>query len=70
MPRYVEGKLQAAPDSQFVKGTAQVILDHLFSGSHAPGNIAIGQALPNQLRDVGFPACQWVPRGHDFICSF
>src|SRR5713101_6205684 len=50
----VDGQLQPAPYSQFVESVAQVVLHHLFSRANSVRNLAVGQALPNQARDLHF----------------
>ena len=51
---HVHGQFQAAPDAQFVEGAAQVILDDLFAGADDLADFAIGQAFPDQNRDLNF----------------
>jgi hypothetical protein len=50
----VERKFQAAPDAEFVKGVAQVILDDLLGGANHIADFAIGLAFPNQRSDLDF----------------
>src|SRR6266852_3638578 len=50
----VDGQLQPAPYSQFVESVAQVVFHHLFSRANSVRNLAVGQALPNQARDLHF----------------
>lgn len=44
----VDCQFQAAPDSEFVKGVAQIVLHNLFSSANCPRNIAVGHSLPDQ----------------------
>src|SRR5271166_1777207 len=50
--RHVEREFQPGPDSQFVEGGAQVVLDHLFAGDQYTGDVFVGKTLPNQGRDL------------------
>jgi hypothetical protein len=64
----VHCQFQPSPDSKFVKYAAQMILDYLFAAPDDPANFAIGQALPNQNRNLIFPWAEIRTRGHD--CTF
>jgi hypothetical protein len=49
---HVHGQLQPAPDSQFVKGTAQMVLDDLLGGANDFADFAIGETFPDQACDL------------------
>lgn len=50
----IEGKFQAAPDPEFVKGIAQVVFYYLLGGANHIADFAIGLAFPNQRSDLNF----------------
>src|SRR5690349_24822348 len=52
--RDVQRQLEAAPDAQFVKGVAQVVLDDLLSGADDISDLAVGLAFPYQSRHLNF----------------
>jgi len=65
MTGHVHGKLQAAPDANFVKGAAQVVLDDLFAGAKDLPDFAIGHAFPDQNCDLDFFRSEALARCHD-----
>src|SRR5882724_637939 len=54
MAGYVKGEFEARPYTQFVEGGAQVVLHYLFAGAEHAGDVAVGETLPNQGRDLNF----------------
>src|SRR3984957_7571670 len=67
---YVHGQFQPAPDSEFVERTAQMVLDYLFTGADNLADFAIGQAFPDQYRDLNFLRCKALTRCHHWAFSF
>src|ERR1700681_3093369 len=65
---HVHGQFQSAPDAKFVERAAQMVLDHLFAGADDLANFAIGQALPDQNRDLNFLWGEALARCHE--CAF
>src|SRR6266404_1990454 len=51
---HVHSQLEAAPDSQFVEGAAQVVLDNLLRRTHELADLTISKALPYQGGHLDF----------------
>src|SRR5580698_4787252 len=66
----VHCQFQPSPDSKFVKCAAQMILDYLFARSDDLANFAVGQAFPNQNRNLIFLWAETLARGHDYTFVF
>ena len=45
---YIHGQLEPAPDTQFIEGAAQVILDDLLRCARQLADFTIGEPLPDQ----------------------
>src|ERR1700678_500594 len=69
MAGHVHGYFQAAPDTQFVKSAAQVVLDDLLAGSDDPADFAVGQAFPDQHGDLNFAGGKMFLGGHERASS-
>src|ERR1039458_1879427 len=70
MAGHVHCQFQPTPDSEFVKCTAQMVLDHLFAGADDLANFAIGQAFPDQNRNLTFLWVETGARCHDLTFVF
>src|ERR1035437_2747105 len=68
MAGHVHCQFQPTPDSKFVKCAAQMILDYLFAGTDDSANFAIGQAFPDQNRNLTFLWVETLTGYHD--CTF
>src|SRR6266567_5565419 len=66
----IHGQFEAAPDADFVKCAAQMILDHLFAGANNLADFAVGQTFPDQDRDLNFFRGKALARCHDCAPSF
>jgi len=50
----IERQFQATPDTELIKGIAQVILDDLLGSAYDIGDFAIRLAFPDQHRNLNF----------------
>ncbi len=52
--RYIHRQFQAAPNTDFGEGAAEVVLDDLLGGAGDFADFAIGQPFPDQDRNLNF----------------
>src|SRR5208282_5429635 len=50
----VQGQFKPRPDAQLVKSGAQIVLHHLLAGYKDPGNVLVGEPLPDQSSYLNF----------------
>src|SRR5581483_4561682 len=62
---HVHREFQPAPHPHFVEGAPQMVLDHLLRGAYDPADLAVGEPLPDQNRNLDLFRCQALARGHD-----
>src|SRR4029077_13609309 len=70
MGGHVHGKLEAAPDTQFVEYAPEMVLNHLFAGTDDPPDFAIGHAFPYENGDLDFLRGEAFAWGHDGSSCF